>query len=283
MQGGTMSTILGRIAAYKREEIAAAKAALPLAAVEEQARAAPTVRPFAATIAACAEEGRHALIAEIKKASPSRGLIRADFDPASLALAYAAGGAACLSVLTDTPSFQGDPQHLIEAREVCALPVLRKDFMLDPYQVPQSRALGADCILVIMAAVDDFLAMELTGAAHNWGMDVLVEVHDEDELDRALSLPAQLIGINNRNLKTFETSLDVTRRLIPRVPKDRFIVSESGIFSHADIEDLTREGAHAFLVGESLMREEDVGAATRRLLGLDSAEPVLSAFREANR
>jgi indole-3-glycerol phosphate synthase len=276
-----MTTILGRIAAYKREEIAAAKAAMPLAAIEDEARAASAVRPFAATIDACAAEGRHALIAEIKKASPSRGLIRADFDPASLALAYARGGAACLSVLTDTPSFQGDPHHLIEAREVCALPVLRKDFMLDPYQVPQSRALGADCILVIMAAVDDFLAMELTGAAHDWGMDVLVEVHDEDELDRALSLPAQLIGINNRDLKTFEISLDVTRRLIPRVPKDRFIVSESGIFTHADIEDLTRAGAHAFLVGESLMREEDVGAATRRLLALESSEPVLSAFREA--
>jgi indole-3-glycerol phosphate synthase len=215
-----MTTILGRIAAYKREEIAAAKAAAPLAAIEDEARAAPAVRPFAATIAACAAEDR-------------------------------------------------------------AMPVLRKDFMLDPYQVPQSRALGADCILVIMAAVDDFLAMELTGAAHDWGMDVLVEVHDEDELDRALSLPAQLIGINNRDLKTFETSLDVTRRLIPRVPKDRFIVSESGIFTHADIEDLTRAGAHAFLVGESLMREEDVGAATRRLLALESSEPVLSAFREA--
>jgi indole-3-glycerol phosphate synthase len=276
-----MTTILGKIAAYKREEIAAAKAAIPLAAIEEEARSAPAVRPFAATIAACAEESRHALIAEIKKASPSRGLIRADFDPASLALAYAAGGAACLSVLTDTPSFQGDPHHLIEARKVCALPVLRKDFMLDPYQMPQSRALGADCILVIMAAVDDFLAMELTGAAHDWGMDVLVEVHDEEELDRALSLPAQLIGINNRNLKTFETTLDVTRRLIPRVPKDRFIVSESGIFTHADIEDLTRTGSHAFLVGESLMREQDVSAATRRLLGLESAGPVLSAFREA--
>ena len=276
-----MTTILGRIAAYKRAEIAAAKAAAPLAAIEDEARAAPAVRPFAATIAACAAEGRHALIAEIKKASTSRGLIRADFDPAALALAYARGGAACLSVLTDTPSFQGDPHHLIEARETCALPVLRKDFMLDTYQVPQSRALGADCILVIMAAVDDFLAMELTGAAHDWGMDVLVEVHDEDELDRALSLPAQLIGINNRDLKTFETSLDVTRRLIPRVPKDRFIVSESGIFTHADIEDLTRAGAHAFLVGESLMREEDVGAATRRLLALESSEPVLSAFRGA--
>jgi indole-3-glycerol phosphate synthase len=276
-----MTSILGKIAAYKREEIAAAKAAKPLAAVENEARAAPAVRPFAATIQSCAEEGRRALIAEIKKASPSRGLIRKDFDPAALALAYASGGAACLSVLTDGPSFQGAPDYLIEAREVCALPVLRKDFMLDPYQVPESRALGADCILVIMAAVDDFLAMELTGAAHDWGMDVLVEVHDEDELDRALSLPAPLIGINNRDLKSFDISLDVTRRLIPRVPEGRFIVSESGIFTHADIEALARDGAHAFLVGESLMREEDVAAATRRLLGLASSGPVLSAFRGA--
>lgn len=272
-----MNTILDKIAAYKREEIAAAKAQMPLADMEDAARAGPRVRPFGETVAACAEEGRYALIAEIKKASPSRGLIREDFDPASLALAYAAGGAACLSVLTDGPSFHGDPDNLIEARQVCALPVLRKDFMLDPYQIPQSRAMGADCILIIMAAVDDFLAMELAGAANDWGMDVLAEVHNEEELDRALSLPTSLIGINNRNLKTFETTLNVTERLIPLVPRGRLTVSESGIFTNADIERLAAVGAHAFLVGESLMRQADVASATRLLLGATgSAKPVHS-------
>jgi indole-3-glycerol phosphate synthase len=273
-------TILGDIAAYKREEIAAAKAAMPLSTVEEEARAAPPVRPFGPTFMACAEENRYALIAEIKKASPSRGLIREDFNPTKLALAYAAGGAACLSVLTDTPSFQGHPDHLLAARDVCALPVLRKDFMLDPYQIPQSRAWGADCILIIMAAVDDFLAMELAGAANDWGMDVLAEVHDEDELERALSLPTSLIGINNRNLKTFETSLEVTERLMPLVPRGRLAVSESGIFTNADIQRLSAAGAHAFLVGESLMRQENVACATRKLLGFGMETAIEGGLRE---
>ncbi|WP_088342500.1 MULTISPECIES: indole-3-glycerol phosphate synthase TrpC [Rhodomicrobium] len=278
-----MTTILAQIARYKREEIAAAKAKIPLAEIERMAGDAPNVRPFAATVMACAEEGRYALIAEIKKASPSRGLIREDFDPASLALAYAAGGAACLSVLTDGPSFHGDDEHLLAAREVCALPVLRKDFMLDPYQVPQSRALGADCILIIMAAVDDFLAMELAGAANAWGMDVLAEVHNEDELDRALSLPTSLIGINNRDLKTFETSLGVTERLMPLIPRGRLTVSESGIFTHADIQRLAGAGAHAFLVGESLMRQPDVAGATRLLLAGEGAPKTSpAAYREAS-
>jgi indole-3-glycerol phosphate synthase len=276
-------TILDKIAAYKREEIAAAKKLTPLAEIEEAAKQASPVRPFAETVAHCAEEGRFALIAEIKKASPSRGLIREDFDPASLALAYAGGGAACLSVLTDGPSFQGDSAHLVAARRVCALPVLRKDFMLDPYQVPQSRALGADCILIIMAAVGDFQAMELAGAANDWGMDVLAEVHNEDELDRALSLPTSLIGINNRDLKTFQTSLDVTARLVPLIPSDRLIVSESGIFTHSDILQLATGGAHAFLVGESLMRQADVAAATRKLLCGDAAAGAASrGYREAS-
>lgn len=259
-----MSDTLAEICARKREHVAAAKRLRPMAGIEAAARAAPAPRGFARALGTRAAQGP-ALICEIKKASPSKGLIREDFDPASLARAYEAGGAACLSVLTDTPYFMGRDEDLVAARAAVDLPVLRKDFMLEPYQIAESRALGADCVLLILAALDDGAARELAQAAAAWGMDVLVEVHDAAELDRALALPGDLIGINNRNLKTLDVSLDTTLALAPRVTDGRPVVAESGLASTGDLARLMAIGVRRFLIGESLMRQPDVAAAARRL------------------
>ncbi len=263
-----MSDVLDRICAEKRVHVARAKATVSEAALLSRLAAAPAPRPFAAALEERLGEGRYGLIAEIKKASPSAGLIRPDFDPASLARGYLAGGAACLSVLTDTPFFQGTGEHLRAARSACQLPVLRKDFILDPYQILESRDLGADCVLLIMAALSDLDARELAAAAAEHGLDVLAEVHDAAELDRAVALGARLIGINNRNLKTLAVDLRTAEKLAPMVPGDRIVVAESGIRSPDDLDRLAAAGARCFLVGETLMREKDVAAAARRLLRL---------------
>lgn len=263
-----MTDVLERIAAYKREDVAARKAALSQDAIEARAALASAPRGFRAALETRVEAtGRPALIAEIKKASPSKGLIRADFDPPALAQAYERGGASCLSVLTDAPSFQGDDSFLAAARDAVALPCLRKDFLVDPWQVAESRALGADCILIILAMIDDTLAAELLAEAERFGMDALIETHDEAEMARACKLGGDLVGINNRSLRTFEVDLETTERLAMLSPVRALLVAESGIFTPDDVQQVSDAHAQAILVGESLMRQDDVEAATRALLG----------------
>ncbi|HTI49027.1 MAG TPA: indole-3-glycerol phosphate synthase TrpC [Casimicrobiaceae bacterium] len=263
----SQSDILARIVADKSAEIIAAQLAKPFADVDRDARAAPAPRGFERVLRERVDNDKPAVIAEIKKASPSRGVIRAAFDPPAIAAAYERAGAACLSVLTDAKYFQGSDQYLVAAREACKLPVLRKEFILDEYQVAQSRAIGADAVLLIVSALDDARLAELNACAREYGLDVLVEVHDARELDRALALPGALLGINNRNLRTFNVSLQTTLELLPRVPADRLVVTESGILAQRDVAQMRRHGVHAFLVGEAFMRAPDPGAALTALFG----------------
>ena len=260
-----MTTILDTILARKHEEVAARRAQVPLAELRARHADAPPPRGFADAVAARIASGQTAVIAEVKKASPSKGVIRADFDPAAIARSYEAGGAACLSVLTDVDFFRGSDAYLQQARGACALPVLRKDFVVDAYQIHEARALGADCVLLIAAALDDARLSEFGFLAAELGLDVLLEVHDLDELERALPVPARLLGINNRNLKTFEVSLQTTLDLLPAVPADRVLVTESGILARDDVAKMRASGVHAFLVGEAFMRQPDPGAALRDL------------------